>query len=67
MPQIDELFQSAKATLYISTIVLQSGYWQVVLEESGRNKTVPLHSLALIGLIVYHLALRTLQQRLCGL
>lgn len=39
MPQIDDLLHLAKETLYMSTIDLKSGYWQVPVAEVDRDKT----------------------------
>lgn len=39
MPRIDDILHSAKSTAYMSTIDLQSGYWQVPVAEEDRDKT----------------------------
>ncbi|KMQ83891.1 reverse ribonuclease integrase [Lasius niger] len=39
MPRIDELLHLAKRTLYMSTIDLRSGYWQVSVKPEDRDKT----------------------------
>lgn len=39
MPRIDELLHLAKKSLYISTIDLRSGYWQVSVKPEDRDKT----------------------------
>lgn len=39
MPRIDELLHLAKRTLYMSTIDLRSGYWQVSVKPKDRDKT----------------------------
>lgn len=39
LPRIDDLLQSAKSTAYMSTIDLQSGFWQVPLAEEDKDKT----------------------------
>lgn len=39
MARIDDLLQSAKSTSYMSTIDLQSGFWQIPVEEQDRDKT----------------------------
>lgn len=39
MPKIDELLHLAKKPLYISTIDLESGYWQVPMKKQDQDKT----------------------------
>lgn len=39
MPRLDELLQLAKPTPFMSTIDLQSGYWQVPVSLEDRDKT----------------------------
>lgn len=39
MPRIDEVLHLAKRTLYMITIGLRSGYWQVSVKPSDRDKT----------------------------
>lgn len=39
MPRIDELLHLVKRTLYMSTIDLRSGYWQVSVKPEDRDKT----------------------------
>ncbi len=38
-PRTNDLLHLAKQTLYMSTLDLKSGYWQVPLRESDRDKT----------------------------
>jgi hypothetical protein len=39
LPRIEELLHLAKQTLYMTTIDLKSGYWQISVRESDRDKT----------------------------
>lgn len=39
MPQIDDLLHLAKDTIYMSTIDLKAGYWQVPVASQDRDKT----------------------------
>lgn len=39
LPRIDDLLQSTGKCNFISTIDLQSGYWQVSVHEADRDKT----------------------------
>lgn len=39
MPRIEDLLSAAKRTLFMSTIDLQSGYWQVAVAPEDRDKT----------------------------
>ena len=39
MPKIEETLDSLSGAQYFSTLDLASGYWQVELEESAREKT----------------------------
>ena len=39
MPEIDRLLHSAKQSNYMSTLDLQSGYWQVPVVKKDRDKT----------------------------
>lgn len=39
LPRIDELLHLAKQSLFMSTIDLRSGYWQVSVSEDDRDKT----------------------------
>lgn len=39
LPRMDDLLHAAKATSYMSTIDLKSGYWQIKMSEKDKNKT----------------------------
>lgn len=39
LPRIDDLLHAAKATPYMSTLDLKSGYWQIKLAEEDKLKT----------------------------
>lgn len=39
MPRLDDLLHSAKSTKYMSTIDLQSGFWQVPVATEDKDKT----------------------------
>ncbi|KAJ8720901.1 hypothetical protein PYW08_006366 [Mythimna loreyi] len=39
MPLIDDLVQSTKRNCFMSTLDLRSGFWQVVMKESDKDKT----------------------------
>ena len=39
LPRIDATLDSLSGSIYFSTLDLQSGYWQVELEESSKEKT----------------------------
>lgn len=39
LPRIDDLLHSAKATKFMSTLDLQSGYWQIGVEKNDQDKT----------------------------
>lgn len=39
LPIIDDLLQDARGTLYMTTIDLHSGFWQIGLREEDREKT----------------------------
>ncbi|KAL0821643.1 hypothetical protein ABMA28_005084 [Loxostege sticticalis] len=39
LPRIDDLLHGAKPTPYMTTIDLQSGYWQIKVQEQDQDKT----------------------------
>lgn len=39
LPRIDDLLHQAKAMPYMTTIDLQSGYWQIKIDENDQNKS----------------------------
>ncbi|XP_063374947.1 uncharacterized protein LOC134662604 [Cydia amplana] len=39
LPRMDDLLQQAKAMPYMTTIDLQSGYWQIKIDENDQNKS----------------------------
>lgn len=39
LPRIDDLLHQAKAMPYMTTIDLQSGYWQIKVHEGDQDKT----------------------------